>query len=196
MDYKNIFIENNLTDINKFFKYMNEEFEYGWMDQNGKKHSGINDPKSYSLQAPEELMNTHYGICWDITELCRCFFENMTSLNFETYYLLYDDNDGCPCHTILVFYDNNKVYWFEPMFNDTPVYYSGIHEYNNITDLFNDFKCHFTKKSVINGLIPANYNSNNIRIYKYDKPPIHINGFQMGDHINNSELITLNNQLL
>ncbi len=56
----------------------------------------------------------------------------MTNLKYETYYLLYEDGEGCPSHTILVYYNNNKVYWFEPMFQNKDCYYSGIHECNNL----------------------------------------------------------------
>ena len=191
MDYKMIFTENNLINIDKFFTYMQNKFEYGWLDKDGNKHYGINDAQSYSLQSPSELLKSHLGICWDMTELYRCFFENMTSLKYETYYLFYDDNKGCPSHSILVFYDNNKVYWFEPMFNNKNCFYSGIHEYDNIIKLLEDFKNIFTKNAVINGLIPFDYNLSNIQIYKYNTPQEHINGYEMRNHINNSEVINI-----
>ena len=119
------------------------------------------------------------------------FFENMTSLKYETYYLLYDDNKGCPSHSILVFYDNNKVYWFEPMFNEKSCFYSGIHEYDNITKLLKDFKKKKKKNAVINELIPIDYNLSNIQIYKYTSPSKHINGYEMRNHINSSEVINV-----
>lgn len=79
--------------LNKFFKYCQNEFEYGWIDQDGNKHEGVNDGKTYCLQSPEELMKNKLGICWDRTELYRDYFKNMTDLKYETYYLLYDDED-------------------------------------------------------------------------------------------------------
>ncbi|MCX4249199.1 MAG: hypothetical protein OSJ65_05500 [Bacilli bacterium] len=191
MDYKKIFTENDLTNIAKFFTYMQNKFEYGWIDKDGNRHYGINDAQSYSLQSPNELLKSHIGICWDMAELSRCFFENMTSLKYETYYLLYDDNKGCPSHAILVFYDKNKVYWFEPMFNDKNCFYSGIHEYDNITKLLEDFKHTFIKSAVTNELIPIDYNPSNIQIYKYTVPKKHINGYEMRNHINNSEFINI-----
>lgn len=191
VNYKNMFIENGLTNIDKFFTYMQNKFEYGWIDKEGNRHYGVNDAQLYSLQSPKELLESHLGICWDMTELCRCFFENMTSLKYETYYLFYDDNKGCPSHSILVFYDNNQIYWFESMFNDKECYYSGIHRYNSITELLEDFKNIFIKNALIKQLIPSDYNPTNIRIYKYQKPCSHINGYEMRNHIDNSELIRL-----
>lgn len=110
-------------------------------------------------------MNNKLAICWDQTELYRDYFENMTNLKYETYYLLYEDEKGCPSHTILVYYNNNKVYWFEPMFQNKACYYSGM--------------------------IPKNYDEKNILIYQYNKPKYHINGYEMREHINNSKLIKL-----
>lgn len=191
MNNKNYFQEMNLTTIDKFFEYMQNEFSYGWIDQKGNRHDGVNDAETYSLQSPLELLNSHLGICWDRTELYRYFFENMTNKKYETYFLFYDDNKGCPSHSILVFYNNCKVYWFEPMFNDKDCYYSGIHEYNSISELLTDFKNNFIKFSLIKKTIPQNYDINKIYIYRYTKPKYHINGYQMRQHIDNSTFIDL-----
>lgn len=179
----------NWNTIEEFFLYCQKEFEYGWLDQELKRHEGINDGKTYYLQSPKELMDSKLGICWDRTELYRDYFKNMTDLKYETYYLLYEDGACCPSHTILVYYKNNRVYWFEPMFQNKDCYYSGIHEYNNIEELLNDFKKIWIKNAIINQEIPKNYNDGNILIYKYNKPKYHINGFEMRNHINNSEWI-------
>lgn len=126
-----------------------------------------------------------------MTELCRCFFEHMTSLKYETYYLFYEDNEGCPSHTILVFYDKDKVYWFEPMFNGKKCFYSGIREYNSIGELLKDFINTFIKNALINKFIPTDYNRFNIQIHKYDAPRMHINGEEMREHIDGSEFINI-----
>ena len=191
MDYKIIFEKMGLTSIKTFFDYMQNNFEYGWIDKNRQKHYGVNDAKSYRLQEPNELLESHLGICWDMAELYRCFFENMTSLKYETYYLFYDDNKGCPSHSILVYYDNNKIYWFEPMFNDKTCFYSGIHEYDNIRELLKDFVNVFVKASLSKGFIPFDYNPADIKIYKYSKPKKHINGYEMRNHVDNSEAINI-----
>ncbi len=68
-------------------------------------------------------------------------------------------------------------------------YYNGIHEYNNINDLLNDFKNIQIRNAIINKMIPKNYNDDKILIYKYDKPKYHINGYEMRNHIDNSKLI-------
>ena len=179
----------NLSTREAFFEYCQKEFDYGWIDQDRNRHEGVNDGKSYLLQSPEELMESKLGICWDRTELYRDYFKNMTSFKFETYYLLYEDGKGCPSHTILVYYNNNQVYWFEPMFQNKECYYSGIHKYNNLNDLLSDFKNIWIKNAIINKMIPKKYNDNNILIYRYDKPKYHINGYEMREHINNSQLI-------
>ncbi len=39
----------NMSTIEEFFEYCRKEFSYGFINQNGKKHEGVNDGKSYSL---------------------------------------------------------------------------------------------------------------------------------------------------
>lgn len=193
MDYKSYFHANHLLTIEDYLKFEQSAFKYGWFDQENNKHYGVNEAKTYCLQTPEELLKSRIGICWDRTELHRCFFEKMTTYKIETYYLFYDDHAGCPSHTILAFYKNNKVYWFEPMFTGKKCYYSGIHEYQNIQELLMDFINVFITNAVQNKWISENFDALNLKLYKYKKPKSHINGIQMRRHINQSKLININN---
>ncbi len=185
MNYKEYFFKNNINNINDLFDFA-KSINYGWIDQNRKKHSGVNDAESYLLQSPLELIKNKIGICWDMTELYRCWFSTMTNLKIETYYFFYEDKKGCPSHSILVFYKDAHVYWFEPMFEDEDFYYRGIHEYSNIDGLLEDFKLIFSNYLLFTKKVEKNYSIDNIYIYKYNKPKYHINGLEMREHINNS----------
>ena len=77
------------------------------------------------------------------------------------------------------------------MFNGEDCFYSGIHEYDNIRDLLDDFKFMFIKNALIKKFIPEDYEQNNFMIYMYGAPPSHINGYSMRDHIDNSVLIDI-----
>lgn len=189
MDYIKLFKENNLDTIEKFFTLMQSNFLYGWMDQSFHFHSEVNDAFTYSLQTPFELFTSKVGNCWDMVEIYRCFFQNMTNLRFETYYLFYDDGRGCPSHSILVYYNHDKVYWFEPMLNDEIFYFSGIHEYDDLRSLFYDFKAKFIQYALINHLIISNYDCDKFYLYRYEQPSYHINGCEMRNHIDHSVLI-------
>lgn len=198
MHYRKLFQDLNLTTVEKFFTYANTNFAYGWLDQNHQMHSGINDAKTYCLQAPAELIESKIGICWDITELCRCWFHAMTNFQTTTYYIFYDDNAGCPSHTILT-YQHNKLlndmspdsdkqfFWFEPMMQD--INFCGVHPYSDPHTLLNDAVRHIAIFQQKFHLIPNNFNPNNYHIYQYDQPPYHINGFEMRNHINHSRKI-------
>lgn len=179
-----------ILSIMDYFRFAQQNFKYGWIDKYGNKHLGVNDAATYSLQSPLELLKSRVGICWDLTELSRSFFEEMTDLKIETYYLFYDDNAGCPCHTFLVFYKNGKVYWFEPMCNVSSFCYSGIYQFENISVLLNQVCEVFLKiNSKYYSLLPNNYNPDKIFLYKYEKFPYHINGHEVRNHIDNSEKI-------
>lgn len=189
MNDKDMFLENNIKTLDNLFQLMQHEISYGWIDQRGNRHNGVNDAKTYSLQSPKELLKSKLGICWDMTELARSFFKNMTNLEFETYYLFYDDNCGCPSHSILVFYKDNKAYWFEPMFQDK------IYEYSNIEKLLRDFKIKFIENGLIQNYFPEDYNKKMFYLYRYEQPNYHINGNEMRAHIDHSLFININNDL-
>lgn len=191
MNIIDMFKRNKIFTIEQLFYFIQNKISYGWIDKIGNTHNGVNRALDYCLQSPKELLTNKIGICWDNTELCRSFFETMTHLQIETYYLFYEDNAGCPSHTILVFYKNNKVYWFEPMFNNSPNNNSGIHEYNDIKTLLKDFENKFIKYSLYQKSIPNNYLKQNLKLYQYDKPRYHINGYEMREHINQSKEIIL-----
>lgn len=38
--------------IEEFFEYCAKEFEYGRIDQNRKRHKGVNNAEKYLLQSP------------------------------------------------------------------------------------------------------------------------------------------------
>ena len=94
----------------------------------------------------------------------RKLFEESNIKN-ETYFIYIDDKNNLPSHTFLVYYVNNKVYWFEHSWFDE----KGIHEYNNLNDLLNDVEIKFIKSrenEVPKGL--------DVHIYKYNKPNYNI----------------------
>ncbi len=192
MGYKEYFLKNNIKNIEDLFEFA-KNIHYGWIDQKKKIHSGVNDANEYSLQSPMELIKNKIGICWDMTELYRCWFSTMTNLKFKTYYIFYEDKKGCPSHSILVFYKDSHVYWFEPWFDNEDFHYRGIHEYKDINELLENFKSIFFKYLIFTKKVEKDSSINNIYIYKYNKPKYHINGFQMREHINHSELIKYKN---
>lgn len=157
-----------MDNIQKIMDIM-EQIEYGFLDNNG---NNIFDDleveytfnKIYYLMSPEELLKKKVGVCWDQVELERKLFEESNIKN-ETYFIYIDDKNNLPSHTFLVYYVDNKVYWFEHSWFDE----KGIHEYNNLNDLLNDVEIKFIKSrenEVPNGL--------DVHIYKYNKPNYNI----------------------
>lgn len=146
-----------------------EQIEYGFLDNNG---NNIFDDleveytfnKIYYLMSPEELLKKKVGVCWDQVELERKLFEESNIKN-ETYFIYIDDKNKLPSHTFLVYYVDNKVYWFEHSWFDE----KGIHEYNNLNDLLNDVEIRFIKSR--ENEVP---NSLDVHIYKYNKPNYNI----------------------
>ena len=157
-----------MDNIKKIMDIM-EQIEYGFLDNNGNNICDNVDleytfNKVYYIMSPEELLNKKIGVCWDQVELERKLFEESNIKN-ETYFIYIDDKNNLPSHTFLVYYVNNKVYWFEHSWFDE----KGIHEYNNLNDLLNDVEIKFIKSrenEVPKGL--------DVHIYKYNKPNYNI----------------------
>ena len=157
-----------MDNIQKIMDIM-EQIEYGFLDNNGNNICDNVDfeyifNKVYYIMSPEELLNKKMGVCWDQVELERKLFEESNIKN-ETYFIYIDDKNNLPSHTFLVYYVDNKVYWFEHSWFDE----KGIHEYNNLNDLLNDVEIKFIKSrenEVSKGL--------DVHIYKYNKPNYNI----------------------
>lgn len=98
MDYKDFFENLGITTIDSCFRFL-YNILFGWKDIYGIIHKGVNDAKLYTVQSPEELAQSGAGICWDVVEFARLFFQTMTSYYYETFYIMYDDDKGCSSHT-------------------------------------------------------------------------------------------------
>ena len=191
MNLNNIFKKKNIVDIDTFFEYCKNNFEYGWIDKKGMKHFERNNSPEYFLQTPIELLENKISICWDRIELYRAFFNEM-KIKFETYFLYYYINDNCcPSHSILVYYYDGKVYWFEPMFNSPEYNHCGIHEYNTIEQLLSDFKKHFTLNGIAHEFLPKDTLEENYFCYKYTKPRYHIQDNEFYEHCRNGKEIDI-----
>ena len=166
-----------MNNVQKVMEVM-EQIEYGFLDNNGKNILDSSEGeytfnKVYYLMTPEELLDKKIGVCWDQVELERKLFEENNIKN-ETYFIYIDDKNKLPSHTFLVYYMNNKVYWFEHSWFDE----KGIYEYENINDLLNDIEIKFIKS--IENEVPKDLD---VHIYKYNKPNYNISCDEFYDYI-------------
>ena len=157
-----------MKNIQKIMNVM-DKIEYGFLDDSGNNiFNNANAEyifnKVYYLMTPKELMNKKVGVCWDQVELERELFEENNIQN-ETYFIYIDDKNNLPSHTFLVYYMDNKVYWFEHSWFDE----KGVHEYNNLNDLLNDVEIKFTKSR--DNEVPKGLD---VHIYEYNKPNYNI----------------------
>lgn len=172
-----------MYNIKRIMNLMNQ-IEYGFLDEDGnnifdnEKLEYIFN-KIYHLMSPEELLNKKAGVCWDQVELERKLFEE-NSIKNETYFIYINDKDSLPSHTFLVYYDRNKVYWFEHSWFDE----KGIHEYNNLNDLLNDVELKFIKSRENEVKVISS-----VQIYKYKKPKYNISCDEFYNYIFTQEEI-------
>lgn len=152
--------------------------KYGFLDKDGKDIFDYEDSnyafnKNYHLMSPEELLEKRIGVCWDQVELERKLFNDKSIIN-ETYFIYIDDKSKLPSHTFLVYYMNDKIYWFEHSWYDQ----MGIHEYDNLDQLLNDVTQRFIKNEEIN-----DNKELNVYIYRYNKPNYNISCNEFYEYI-------------
>lgn len=168
--------------MNKIMDILNK-IEYGWIDKNNNKYTGVNNlfSDNYILQSPEQVLKNKVGVCWDQVELERYLFEK-ENINFNTYFIVHYDNDKCPTHTFLIYKANNKYYWFEHSWEK----FRGIYKYNSESKALKDIKEKFIKAELNN-----NYDPMNLCIYKYNKPKYNISCLEFYKHCEKGENIII-----
>lgn len=184
--------EHQIMGPTDLLAWIGQNIIYGWRDISGFVHPSVNDPESYALQSPAELLDSRVGICWDVVELMRDWFVTMTDLPIQTYYIFYDDNAGCPSHTALTFEYKNRICWAEPPYFGSAIPFDGIHSYENETDFARAFQEYVTRCFKVFRFLPDDYDPRNFRLYTYRKPSNHINGYAMRSHIETGRQVSLN----
>lgn len=172
--------------------WIGQNILFGWRDRAGFTHPTINDPETYALQTPDEILISRTGICWDVVELMRDWFTKMTDFPIQTYYIFYDDGAGCPSHTVLTFQYKSRICWIEPPYFGAAFLFSGIHSYENETDFTHAFQEYTLRCFQAFRFLPDDYNIKNFHLYAYSKPRAHLNGYEMRNHIETGRPVPLN----
>lgn len=119
--------EDILEKIKKFNKELCT-YEYIIVKPNGKVVTKIkqDDFKNYNILSPSKFKRYRGGICWDYVVYENANFPNA---KHKTFFFCMVDKDGNPkhTHTFLLFYLNDKTYWFESSWKSN----MGIFEFNN-----------------------------------------------------------------
>ena len=166
--------------LNQFFDFC-RKLEYGWVDAAGRRRKDPNHSPEYHLQTPIETISRRIAICWDQTELQRAWF---ITHNYDCFSLLiyYDLDNSCPAHSILVYREGKQYCWFEPMFNQTQVYYCGIHKYGTIAKLISHLRTKFVCNGQESGYLPKNFDIRRLQLYEYNQPTYGINDVEFFKH--------------
>lgn len=191
MNSTDFYREHQILQPVDLLSWIGQNIIFGWRDRTGFTHPTINDPETYSLQSPTELLVSRTGICWDVVELMRDWLTAMTDLPIQTYYIFYDDSAGCPSHTVLTFKYKDRICWIEPPYFGTALPFDGIHSYENEADFAKALQEYIVKCFQNFRFLPNDYSMNNFHLYAYSKPPAHINGCEMRNHIETGRLVSL-----
>lgn len=145
--------------------------DYGWVGIDGNIHKGDDFDSfylDYILQSPEQVLDNNIGVCWDQVELERSLFEQY-GIPYKTFFIEYNDGEGKPSHTFLLYYDNGKCYWFEHSWYD----FKGIHVYENEEESLLDIKDKFIRSTETE--LGTECDLDLFHLYEYNKPEYGIN---------------------
>lgn len=124
----------------ELLKFMSNEIKYGFVDNSGNIYDnpGSDEWKQNwhdngIVQNYESILNTKIGTCWDQVELERNWFSS-NNYDFKTYFMFFENEKTLPTHTMLIYKENDKYYWFENSFEKE----RGIHEFNSFNELMNN----------------------------------------------------------
>lgn len=175
---------NDVKTPEQLLKYMNDNINYGFVDDNEKKYGPWNNQEfqencqtKWHLSDPKRLIEVGYGHCWDQVELERDWFKTH-NYNFKTFYIWFElpyDN-SYSTHTYLVFERDKKYYYFEHSdFNNR-----GIYEFETYQDAIRYQKeKHIENNKQRNSIDDEILNY--LRIYEYSEPTY---GCTMNEFIN------------
>jgi len=127
--------------------------------------------EDYIVKTPEEVLQTRKSICYDQVELERYFFERW-KYQFKTFFIY----GGLPIennetHTVLIFKENNKYYWFE-------------HSWEKFRSIQGPFDSYDSAVQKCCDELAKNWKINKIYYIEYNKPnKTHLNANQFANYI-------------
>ena len=126
--------EESTDDILEKIKVFNKELsQYGYIvvSKDGTIIDQIkqNSFKDYLTLSPNQFKKYKGGICWDYVAYEYPYFKShFSNAKIKSFFFaIVKNNMITDTHTFLLFYMNDKVYWFEDSWKP----YCGIYEYNN-----------------------------------------------------------------
>lgn len=135
-----------------------KEINYGWHDKDGIVHDKlINYRELFRLSDSNDVLKDNYGVCWELCEIQRKFF-NEKKIPNKTIFAYLNKSKNNACHTFSVFYLNDKVYWFEASWHNQ----KGIHEFNNLEEILDFYRNNFYDFARVE------YNKDDMTFFEYD----------------------------
>ena len=164
-----------------------KNIEYGWMDRDGLKHWKVdgNFAKKYRLQAPEGVLKSKAGVCWDQVELER--FLMPSDVKVRTIFLVYYGEKQAPTHTALLFEEDRKTYWYEHAWEK----YKGVYEYSDFKEAVKDIRKKWinfeAEKDMGDG-----WDLNRLFVYEYERMKPHISTRKFYKHCEAGKRLKIN----
>jgi len=179
---------NDIKTPEELMTYLNQYFEYGVVDKNGKKIFDSNSEafqnacnNDWTLRPVLQILKDKIGHCYDQVEVERYWFDKhgyKTKTFWISAYQEEVENSGF-CHTYLLFFENNM--W--KLFEHSDASNRGIFEFKSVDEAVK-WQAHNQIAHAENCIKPLNRYS--VCIKEFSTPPTNINMQQYLDFINTS----------
>lgn len=153
-----------IEEAKEFIKTF-DNIKYGWYDTKGvlREHIDKDYMIEYRTRSPKETKELNVGVCWDLNELQRDYYESKNA-NFHTIFAVINDLYlKHPNHAFVIVEHNGKFYWSEGTWRTR----KGIHEYNSKEEILKDIKANFSE---IYGKPLPEDKIENLEFFEYERP--------------------------
>lgn len=167
---------------------------YGWVDENGEKHTTMSEfAQKYRLQGPESLKDSRLGVCWDQVELEREIALKMlkkyrsNSFMSRSFMLVYYGDDNWPSHTFLLMEDEHKVYYLEYAWLKN----TGVWEFEDTQEALS----YVLDKWLVEMDPKGKWDKGSLAMYEYKKAQEGLNPSEFFSHCQNGRKINIKDLL-
>ena len=158
-----------LRDIKTFNDRLNV-MEYIAVTNTGRVIRRVTD-EAFMLHrtlTPDKFLKYNGGVCWDYVAYEASFFsENFPSIRYKTFFVCFNSEST---HTFLLFYTNNRCYWFESSWKSHVGLYEFKSEKDALVEIYNTLLAENSSIDKVTESCVLEYNALDPRLYNITPP--------------------------
>ena len=177
--------EEKIETPKQLMNFLNKHINYGFTYQDQvfleSEDFGKQMDKFWKLKTGNDLLDSGYGVCWDLSEFEREWFEKLKITSECFFFMAFlSRNEGGATHTFLLYEKDANWFWFEFSWE----MHRGIWKYESkesaLADIIEKFcQCY-------------NKGCHQVEVYRTRKAKAGLNTFEFVEHCLSGEKIEIN----